>query len=203
LFYFKIRRIFDVVAACVLLMFFTPLLITLAFCIFLTMGSPVIFCQKRAGLQGRIFTIYKLRTMNNGVDDKGQLLPDHKRLTFLGYWIRKLSLDELPQLLNIVKGEMSFIGPRPLLVEYLPLYSEEQKRRHEVLPGITGWAQINGRNALSWQQKFTLDVYYVDNISFFLDCKIFFRTFVVIFLAKNVNETSTQTSERFTGNELL
>lgn len=198
MFYSKVKRILDLSMAVLLFTLCIPLLVVIILTLAIFMGRPVLFSQKRVGYRGTIFTIYKFRTMNDKVDSNGNLLPDSERLTFCGKWMRKLSLDELPQLYNIVKGEMSFIGPRPLLVEYLPLYSKEQMRRHDVLPGITGLAQVNGRNAISWQKKFILDVHYVDNMSFLLDCKIFFLTVITVLRAKNVY-ANTQT--HFAGND--
>lgn len=163
------------------------------------MGLPVYFTQHRPGLHGKIFTIYKFRTMTNERDDKGDLLPDSERLHGIGKIIRSLSLDELPQLLNVLKGEMSFIGPRPLLSEYLPLYSPQQSRRHDVKPGITGWAQINGRNAISWEEKFRYDVEYVENISFVFDLKIFFLTLKKVFIREGISQEGEATMEKFTG----
>ena len=161
-------------------------------------GSPF-FSQTRPGKHGKLFTIYKLKTMRNTRDDSGDLLPDNLRMTPLGKIIRKLSLDELPQLWNILKGEMSFVGPRPLLPEYLPLYSKEQERRHEVKPGITGWAQVNGRNAISWKQKFEYDLWYIQHQSFILDIKILVITLTKVFRTKDVNATGQTTMEPFNG----
>ncbi|WP_372367388.1 sugar transferase [Candidatus Uabimicrobium sp. HlEnr_7] len=199
MFYYKMKRILDFCAASILLLALLPFMLILMILIYIAMGSPVIFSQKRVGFHSRIFTIYKFRTMRN--NQEREPLPDKDRLTRLGKWIRKFSLDELPQLYNIIKGDMSFIGPRPLLVEYLPLYSKEQLHRHDVRPGITGWAQVNGRNLLTWEQKFNLDLHYVRHMSLLLDCKIFLFTFVVIFKAKGVNQSSSIIMDRFTGNE--
>lgn len=164
------------------------------------LGSPIIFKQKRPGLHGKPFYLYKFRTMTDERDEHGQLLPDQIRLTTTGKWIRKLSLDELPQLFNVLKGELSLVGPRPLLMEYLPLYSKEQIRRHEVKPGITGWAQINGRNAISWEDKFALDLWYVENSSFLLDLQIICLTFIKVFKKEGINQQDHVTVEKFTGN---
>lgn len=161
-------------------------------------GNPF-FLQARPGLFGKIFYIIKFKTMTDDKDISGQPLPDSERLTVVGSFVRKLSLDELPQLLNVIKGEMSLIGPRPLLVEYLDLYSKTQSRRHEVKPGITGWAQVNGRNAITWQEKFIFDVWYVDNLSFKLDCKIILMTFQKVFRTQEVNQQGSVSSEKFTG----
>ena len=164
------------------------------------LGSPVFFRQPRPGLNGKIFTLYKFRTMTNEMDDNGELLPDEKRLHGFGLFLRRSSLDELPQLFNILKGDMSFVGPRPLLVEYLPLYSPQQAKRHEVKPGITGWAQVNGRNAISWDEKFRLDVWYVDNQSFVLDIKIFWMTLMKTVKKEGISQEGHSTMEKFRGN---
>jgi undecaprenyl phosphate N,N'-diacetylbacillosamine 1-phosphate transferase len=161
-------------------------------------GKPF-FLQPRPGKDGRIFRVIKFKTMNDKRDAQGDLLPDADRLTPVGAFVRKTSLDEIPQLLNVIKGEMSLIGPRPLLVEYLPLYNEVQRRRHEVRPGITGWAQVNGRNAISWDEKFRYDVWYVDNISFVLDVKIIFMTIVKVFKSEGISAAGSATMERFRG----
>ncbi|MCD8194454.1 MAG: sugar transferase, partial [Tannerellaceae bacterium] len=158
------------------------------------------FLQKRPGKKGRIFKVIKFKTMTDAKDQEGNLLPDDKRITPLGKFIRSTSLDELPQLINVLKGDMSLIGPRPLLVQYLSLYNEQQKRRHEVKPGITGWAQVNGRNDISWQKKFELDVWYVDNISFLLDFKILFLTIKKVIVREGVTSATNVTMEPFTGN---
>jgi undecaprenyl phosphate N,N'-diacetylbacillosamine 1-phosphate transferase len=157
------------------------------------------FFQSRPGLQGKIFKVIKFKTMNDRKDEKGVLLPDEKRLTGIGAFIRKSSLDEIPQLLNVITGDMSLVGPRPLLVDYLPLYNAEQKRRHEVKPGITGWAQVNGRNAISWEQKFKYDVWYADHLSFLLDAKIIFLTIKKVFKLEGINSATAATMDKFTG----
>jgi lipopolysaccharide/colanic/teichoic acid biosynthesis glycosyltransferase len=162
-------------------------------------GKPFFF-QKRPGKGEKIFSIIKFRTMNDRKDANGQLLPDEVRLTKVGSFVRKTSLDEIPQLLNVLKGDMSLIGPRPLLVEYLPLYNEEQRKRHLVKPGITGWAQVNGRNAIEWTEKFKLDIYYVENISFGLDAKIFLNTFKKVFKSEGINKEGQATTVKFEGN---
>lgn len=174
--------------------------------LFLTMGlvavsnkGKVWFIQPRPGQNERIFRVIKFRTMTDDRDDKGNLLPDHKRLTPVGRFVRKTSLDELPQLINVLRGDMSFVGPRPLLIEYLPLYSIEQKRRHAVKPGITGWAQVNGRNAISWEQKFAFDVWYVDHLSFWLDMKILLLTVLKVFKAEGISSETSVTMEKFKG----
>lgn len=170
------KRFFDIVAATVGLVFLSPLLLALSISVAHWLGRPVLFRQKRPGQGGTVFEIAKFRTMTDGREADGKLLPDDVRLVPFGKFLRSTSLDELPELLNVLKGEMSLVGPRPLLVEYLPRYSEEQARRHEVRPGLTGWAQINGRNAVSWEEKFRMDVWYVDHVSFGLDLKILFLT---------------------------
>jgi undecaprenyl phosphate N,N'-diacetylbacillosamine 1-phosphate transferase len=163
------------------------------------LGSPVLFKQPRPGKDEKIFDMYKFRTMTDGRDAEGNLLPDAKRMTPFGSFLRKTSLDELPEMFTILKGDMSFVGPRPLLVKYLPLYNEEQHRRHEVRPGLTGWAQVNGRNLLSWEDKFEKDVYYVDHISFLLDLKIVFKTVAVVFNHSGISSETDATMEAFTG----
>jgi lipopolysaccharide/colanic/teichoic acid biosynthesis glycosyltransferase len=165
------------------------------------MGSPIFFRQLRPGLNSNIFGIYKFRTMTNEKDENGELLADEKRLLGLGKTIRSLSLDELPQIFNVLKGEMSFVGPRPLLIEYLDRYNNEQKRRHNLKPGITGWAQVNGRNAISWDQKFEYDVWYVDNQSFMLDMKILWMTFLKVVRRSDISSDSSVTMEKFMGSK--
>jgi len=189
----------DFIIVFFLLILFTPVIfIILVLLFFLNHGKPF-FIQKRVGLNNSIFYIVKFRTMNNLCSPEGTLLSDLERLTPIGSFIRKTSLDELPQLFNVLKGEMSLIGPRPLLVEYLPLYNEHQKRRHELKPGITGWAQVNGRNAISWQEKFDLDVWYVDHCSFSLDMKILWLTILKVFKREGINQTGQATVEKFNG----
>ncbi|EAJ2878810.1 undecaprenyl phosphate N,N'-diacetylbacillosamine 1-phosphate transferase [Campylobacter coli] len=194
-----IKRIFDFVLALFLLVLFSPLILITALLLKITQGS-VIFTQNRPGLNEKIFKIYKFKTMSDERDEKGELLSDELRLKAFGKIVRSLSLDELLQLFNVLKGDMSFVGPRPLLVEYLPLYNEEQKLRHKVRPGITGWAQVNGRNAISWQKKFELDVYYVKNISFLLDLKIMFLTALKVLKRSGVSKEGHVTTEKFNGN---
>ncbi|HEB9319573.1 undecaprenyl phosphate N,N'-diacetylbacillosamine 1-phosphate transferase [Campylobacter coli] len=193
-----IKRIFDFVLALFLLVLFSPLVLITALLLKITQGS-VIFTQNRPGLNEKIFKIYKFKTMSDERDEKGELLSDELRLKAFGKIVRSLSLDELLQLFNVLKGDMSFVGPRPLLVEYLPLYNEEQKLRHKVRPGITGWAQVNGRNAISWQKKFELDVYYVKNISFLLDLKIMFLTALKVLKRSGVSKEGHVTTEKFNG----
>ncbi|EBF5776497.1 undecaprenyl phosphate N,N'-diacetylbacillosamine 1-phosphate transferase [Campylobacter coli] len=193
-----IKRIFDFVLALFLLVLFSPLILITALLLKITQGS-VIFTQNRPGLNEKIFKIYKFKTMSDERDEKGELLSDELRLKAFGKIVRSLSLDELLQLFNVLKGDMSFVGPRPLLVEYLPLYNKEQKLRHKVRPGITGWAQVNGRNAISWQKKFELDVYYVKNISFLLDLKIMFLTVLKVLKRSGVSKEGHITTEKFNG----
>jgi sugar transferase EpsL len=178
-----------------------PLLCLLTIIILFTLGSPILFKQQRPGLFGKPFIFYKFRTMTSEKDENGNLLPDEKRLTKFGNFLRKTSLDELPSLWNVLKGNMSLVGPRPLLMEYLPLYSKEQMRRHEVKPGITGWAQINGRNAISWDEKFKLDVWYVDNQSIWLDTKILFITAWKVLKREGISQKGHVTMERFRGSK--
>ncbi|TEX97654.1 undecaprenyl phosphate N,N'-diacetylbacillosamine 1-phosphate transferase [Campylobacter sp. US53] len=192
------KRIFDFILALVLLVLFSPVILITALLLKITQGS-VIFTQNRPGLDEKIFKIYKFKTMSDERDEKGELLSDELRLKAFGKIVRSLSLDELLQLFNVLKGDMSFVGPRPLLVEYLPLYNEEQKLRHKVRPGITGWAQVNGRNAISWQKKFELDVYYVKNISFLLDLKIMFLTALKVLKRSGVSKEDHVTTEKFNG----
>lgn len=193
------KPLFDRVLALILLLLFSPVLLLCAWLIKKHLGSPVLFRQERPGKGGKIFKIFKFRTMSDARDAEGNLLSDEERLTGIGKRIRSLSLDELPQLLNVLRGEMSFVGPRPLLVEYLPLYSQEEARRHEVLPGITGWAQVNGRNAISWEEKFALDLYYVEHQSFWLDMKILYLTAQKVFKREGISSTTSATMEKFKG----
>ena len=195
------KSIFDKTLALFLIILFSPIYIVVSLLIFFKMGSPILFRQKRPGYKEKIFGIYKFRTMTNEKDANGNLLPDDKRLVGIGKFIRSTSLDELPQLFNELKGDMSFVGPRPLLVEYLPLYNEKQKRRHDVKPGITGWAQVNGRNAISWEQKFDYDVWYVDNQSFWLDIKILWLTFLKVVKRSDISSSTSSTMEKFTGSK--
>ena len=195
------KNLFDKSLALFLIIFFSPIYIIVSFLIYKKMGKPILFRQKRPGYKEKIFGIYKFRTMTNEKDADGNLLPDDKRLIGIGRFIRSTSLDELPQLFNVLKGEMSFVGPRPLLKEYLPLYNEKQKRRHDVKPGITGWAQVNGRNAISWEQKFDYDVWYVDNQSFLLDIKILWLTFLKVVKRSDISSSTSSTMEKFTGSK--
>ncbi|AXI10462.1 sugar transferase [Oceanobacillus zhaokaii] len=197
----KIKRFFDFIVALVAIVLLSVFIIITAIIVRLKLGSPVLFKQERPGIQGNPFYVYKFRTMTDERDEKGELLPDNIRLTKVGKFIRKFSLDELPQLFNVLKGDISLVGPRPLLMEYLPLYTSEQSRRHEVRPGITGWAQVNGRNAISWEEKFKLDVWYVDNQSFWLDIKILFLTVVKVFKSEGINQDGQATIEKFKGSD--
>lgn len=193
------KRIFDFVVAFLALLAFAIPMLVLAMMVRSKLGAPVLFRQIRPGKRGRPFEMVKFRTMRDALTADGQSLPDSERLTAFGCFLRSTSLDELPELWNVIKGEMSLVGPRPLLMEYLPRYSPEQARRHEVLPGITGWAQINGRNALSWEEKFSLDVWYVDNRSFWLDLKILFLTIGKVFVRDGISAAGEATMQKFTG----
>ena len=195
------KPMFDRSLAFVLIILFLPVMVVVAILILFWDGRPVIFRQKRPGKDEKIFEIYKFRTMTNERDENGNLLPDEKRLKGIGKFIRSTSLDELPQLFNVLKGDMSFVGPRPLLVEYLPLYNEVQRKRHNVLPGITGWAQVNGRNAISWEQKFEYDVWYVENQSFLLDMKILWMTFLKVVKRSGISQEGRATMEKFKGSK--
>jgi len=196
-----IKRIFDVLISSGSLVILAIPMLLLSLLIRLQMGSPVLFVQLRPGLNGKPFKIIKFRTMKNAKDKFGRMLPDEKRITRLGALLRKSSLDELPELWNVLKGDMSLVGPRPLLMEYLPLFSSSQFRRHETRPGITGWAQINGRNAVSWRRKFACDVWYVDNQSFCLDMKIILSTFRLVLTGRDVNAFGEATVCKFKGNK--
>lgn len=198
--YKSIKRILDFFFALFATIVFSPLMAIAAILIKIDDGGPVLFKQKRPGKDGKIFEVYKFRTMSVKVNDEnGNMLSDMKRMTKVGRFLRKTSVDELPQFINVLKGEMSFIGPRPLLCEYLELYSPYQSRRHEVRPGISGWAQVNGRNAITWEEKFDYDVYYVDNISFVLDVKILFKTVKNILTGADINCSDQNTMEKFKG----
>ncbi len=194
------KRFFDVLLVLLSLPILIPVLLVLGVLVRLNLGSPIFFSQIRPGLNGHEFRMVKFRTMTNDTDAEGDLLPDKARLTGFGKFMRSTSLDELPELWNVLKGEMSLVGPRPLLMEYLPLYNLSQMRRHEVKPGITGWAQVNGRNAISWNEKFKLDVWYVDNRAFLLDLKILFKTVVRVFQRDGINEENQVTMSKFKGN---
>lgn len=196
----KRKRLFDFVVSLLALLLLSPFLLVVAVLVIIFHGWPVLFRQQRPGYRGRLFYIYKFRTMSNARDKAGNLLPDAQRLTPLGRFLRSSSIDELPEFFNILKGEMSFVGPRPLLTQYLERYSPEQARRHDIMPGLTGWAQINGRNALTWEEKFKLDVWYVDNWSFWLDIKIILLTFVKVFKREGISQPGHATAEEFMGN---
>ncbi len=194
-----VKPILDKLLALLLIFLFLPFMVLTALMVFFKIGRPILFRQVRPGEKEELFGIYKFRTMSNEKDTQGELLSDEKRLTSLGIFLRKASLDELPQLFNVLKGEMSFVGPRPLLVEYLERYNDEQKKRHDVRSGITGWAQVNGRNAISWEQKFEYDVWYVKNQSFLLDIKIMWMTFLKVVKRSDVNSSTSVTMEKFAG----
>ena len=195
------KRSIDFLLSCIALVAFSPLLLILAILVRLLLGSPVLFRQTRPGLGGRPFRLIKFRTMTDNADADGVFLPDSERLTAFGRMLRATSLDELPELWNVLKGDMSLVGPRPLLMEYLDLYTAEQARRHEVRPGITGWAQVNGRNALSWEDKFALDVWYVENRSNLLDMKILWMTAWRVFFRHGISHPGEATMKRFTGSD--
>ena len=193
------KRFFDFVVAAIAIIILSPILLVIYGLVIFKLGYPGIFKQERPGLNGKIFTLYKFRSMTNAKNDQGVLLPNQLRLTKFGKFLRSTSLDELPELLNIVKGDMSIVGPRPLLVKYLSRYSDEQARRHEVRPGITGLAQVNGRNSITWEEKFAYDVLYVDKYSFWLDIKILLKTLAVVFRKDGINSTEEITMEEFLG----
>lgn len=196
---FIIKRAFDIAASALGLIILSPLLLILALLVKFNLGSPILFSQERPGLHEKIFRLYKFRSMRDAVDKNGNELPDEQRLSRFGKLLRASSLDELPELFNVLRGEMSLVGPRPLLVKYLPLYSPEQHRRHDVLPGITGWAQINGRNAISWEEKFRLDVWYADHWTPWLDLKILFLTVKKVFIHEGISAENQATTEEFKG----
>ncbi len=198
---FLLKRIFDVLVVLLILIGLFPVIIVVALLIWKNLGSPILFQQERPGLDGKIFRIIKFRTMREAFDSGGNQLPDEDRLTLFGRFLRTTSLDELPGLVNVIKGDMSLVGPRPLLVEYLPLYTSDQARRHKVRPGITGWAQVNGRNALSWEEKFKLDVWYIDNRSFWLDIKILLLTVKKVLVREGISADGHVTIEPFKGNK--
>lgn len=198
---FLLKRIFDLLIAWGLLLVMWPIMMMTGCLIRLLLGMPVLFHQPRPGFKGRVFNILKFRTMLDAFDQAGNPLPDERRMTWFGSLLRRLSIDELPQLFNVIKGEMSLVGPRPLLVEYLPLYSGEQMRRHDVPPGITGWAQVNGRNAVSWEERFKMDLWYVDHWSLLLDLKILAATFGRVLSRSDVSQPGHVTMEPFRGNK--
>ncbi len=196
-----LKPLSDFLVSMIAILLVSPVLILFSLMLFTVNSGSPFFIQQRSGKHGYIFNVIKFKTMNDRRDSKGNLLSDAQRLTTLGRFMRKTSLDELPQLINVIKGDMSLVGPRPLLPEYQPLYTREQMRRHEVRPGITGWAQVNGRNAISWEDKFKLDVFYVDNISFPLDVKILLLTVRKVFMNKGISSSTSETMEIFTGNK--
>lgn len=201
--YRYVKRSADFTVALLMLTVLSPLMLISACLIAVNRDGPILFKQKRPGKNGKIFTVYKFRTMSTKTHDKdGNELSDFERMTGIGKFLRKTSIDELPQLLNILKGDMSFIGPRPLLPEYLELYTDEQMRRHNVLPGISGWAQVNGRNTLTWEEKFTYDVYYVDHYGFKMDMKIFFKTIANVIRQDGINSGNENTMEKFKGSKI-
>ncbi|MGX2961373.1 sugar transferase [Peribacillus sp. JNUCC 23] len=193
------KRLFDLLISLSLFIILFSIIMSVAILVRLKLGSPILFKQQRPGLYGKPFYVYKFRTMTDARDSNGQLLPDHIRLTSFGKFLRKYSLDELPQLVNVMKGNISLVGPRPLLMEYLPLYTEEQAKRHDVRPGITGWAQVNGRNAITWEEKFKLDVWYVENQSILLDMKILLLTAIKVFKSEGINQDGHVTMDKFKG----
>jgi lipopolysaccharide/colanic/teichoic acid biosynthesis glycosyltransferase len=195
-----LKRAFDFVFSLTALIILSPLLLIISIFIKVKLGSPIIFKQKRPGFNEKIFTMYKFRTMTNRIDDQGSLLSDSERLTKFGRFLRSTSIDELPGLINVIKGDMSIVGPRPLLVEYLKLYNAEQKKRHRVRPGLSGYAQINGRNALSWEDKFRLDNVYVNNVTFLNDIAIIFKTIIKVVKREGISSSNSVTMEKFNGN---
>jgi len=195
------KRAFDVCVSLLVLVVFSPLLLLICYLVIKKIGRPIFFRQSRPGINGQSFELIKFRTMKDIYDEQGRLLPDEERMTKFGSALRRSSLDELPELWNIIKGEMSLVGPRPLLMQYLPLYNKEQSKRHNVRPGITGWAQINGRNAISWKEKFKYDVWYVENRTFFLDLKILFLTFFQVIKKEGISSGTHVTTEAFKGNK--
>ncbi|WP_290772838.1 sugar transferase [Anaerofustis sp.] len=196
-----IKRFIDFLLSLIGLIVLSPVLLIVAVMVRTKLGSPILFKQERPGLNGKIFTMYKFRTMTDETDKDGQLLSDEVRLTSFGKFLRAASLDELPEIFNIFKGDMSIVGPRPLLVKYLPLYNERQAHRHDVRPGLTGYAQINGRNAISWEEKFELDIFYVNNSSFLMDVIIFFKTIKKVFVKEGISSDTSVTMEEFTGSK--
>ena len=194
-----VKRLLDITISLIALIFLLPLMLLIYLLVIINLGSPAFFLQERVGKDNKIFKMIKFRTMKNSTDKNGSLLSDNERVTKFGSFLRSFSLDELPELINILKGDMSLVGPRALLVQYLGLYNDEQIRRHEVLPGLTGWAQINGRNSITWSEKFKLDVWYVDNWSLWLDIKIFFLTFWKVLKREGINQSESVTMEYFNG----
>lgn len=197
-----VKRLLDFIISLLAVIILSPVFLVIAVLVRIKLGKPVIFKQKRPGLNEKIFTLYKFRTMTNEKDSSGNLLPDRERLTKFSRFLRSTSLDELPELINILKGDMSFVGPRPLLVQYLPLYNEHQRKRHNVKPGLSGWAQVSGRNAISWEEKFDLDVEYVNKVSFLFDLKIFFLTIKKVIMREGINQEGEATMEYFKGSKV-
>ena len=197
-----IKRMLDIILSLLAIVILSPVLLIVAILVRVNLGSPVVFKQERPGLDEKIFRLYKFRTMKDVRDSDGNLLPDEERMTKFGTALRKTSLDELPELVNILKGDMSIVGPRPLLVKYLPLYNDMQKRRHEVRPGFTGLAQVNGRNSITWEEKFEWDVKYVDNITFLGDCNIILKTIKTVFLKEGISSETSVTMEEFKGSDM-
>jgi len=194
-----IKPLLDFIISLTIILILSPVIILIGLLVYLKLGSPVLFCQVRPGKDEKLFKLYKFRTMNYLRDPEGVLLPDKERITVFGMFLRRTSMDEIPQFFNVIKGNLSLVGPRPLLVEYLNLYNEEQRKRHKVKPGITGWAQVNGRNIISWHDKFKLDVWYIDNLSFSLDLKILFLTIINVFLRKGISKKGYTTTDAFNG----
>lgn len=194
-----IKRLMDIILSLVALFLLSPFMLMIAVLVYFKLGSPILFTQKRVGKNNKIFKMYKFRTMVDAIDKQGNLLPDEERLTEFGKLLRSTSLDELPELINIFKGDMSIVGPRPLLVEYLPLYNKRQAKRHDVMPGLTGWAQINGRNSIAWKEKFELDIWYIENWSLVLDIKIVFMTIGKVLRRSGISHGGEVTMEKFTG----
>lgn len=195
-----VKYLLDLVVSLIGFILLLPVFVLVTFVLAIANNGEPFFLQSRPGKNARIFRVVKFKTMNNKKDEKGNLLPDVQRLTPVGRFVRKTSIDEIPQLLNVIKGDMSLVGPRPLLVDYLPLYNEQQRRRHEVRPGITGWAQVNGRNAIDWEKKFNYDVWYVDHCSFSLDVKILWMTILKVIQSEGINSATAATMEKFRGN---
>ena len=196
-----LKRLIDILGSLIGIIVLSPVYVIVGILVYLKLGSPILFSQMRPGKDEKIFKMYKFRSMLDSTNNLGEVLPDEERLTPFGARLRSTSLDELPELFNVLKGEMSLVGPRPLLVEYLDLYSDEQKKRHKMRPGITGWAQVNGRNSISWSEKLSLDVEYVENFNLLLDMKILFMTVFKVFKKEGINQEGNATMEAFTGNE--
>lgn len=193
------KRLFDLTLTILFFFLCAPLIVLLAVLVYINLGTPIFFYQVRPGLQGKPFTLCKFRTMTEQKNSSGENLPDEQRMTSFGRFLRSTSLDELPELWNVLKGDMSLVGPRPLLMDYLPLYTDEQYKRHKVRPGVTGWAQVNGRNAVSWEKRFEMDVWYVNNQSFWLDLKIIFMTVIKVILREGISENGKATMSKFSG----